>query len=118
MSSLNRQHPLQRHECIMRRLFINANHVRGVVFISGDLHLSAIDNGVAAGFPEMCVTKPNDDDVPFPCATADKGIWSEGYYEETCTGFGLVTISKRPPQLTLQAADQDGNIQISYTISR
>jgi alkaline phosphatase D len=96
--------------------FIKANRVRGVVFISGDLHLSAIDNGITAGFPEMCVAEPNGDEVEDRCASADEGIWSEGYYTETCTGFGLVTISKRPAQLILQGADQYGNIHISYTL--
>ena len=41
------------------RNFINTNNIRGVVFISGDLHLGAIDNGTQAGFPEMCVASAN-----------------------------------------------------------
>jgi len=74
------------------RDFINTNNIQGVVFISGDLHLAAIDNGAAAGFPEMCVAKPNATKVDVRCATDPEGTWSEGFYEEMCSGFGLVTI--------------------------
>ena len=34
------------------RDYINTNNIQGVVFISGDLHLGAIDNGITAGFPK------------------------------------------------------------------
>ncbi|MDQ3415029.1 MAG: alkaline phosphatase D family protein, partial [Verrucomicrobiota bacterium] len=37
------------------RTFITTNNIKNVVFIAGDLHLGAIDNGTQAGFPEMCV---------------------------------------------------------------
>jgi alkaline phosphatase D len=95
--------------------FINGNHIRGVVFISGDLHLGAIDNGTQAGFPEMCVSQPNGNPG---CPTGPYGIWSEGYYQDdTCKGYGLVTVSSKPDQLTLQVVDQYGNVRISYTVS-
>jgi alkaline phosphatase D len=94
--------------------FINRNHIRGVVFISGDLHLGAIDNGVHAGFPEMCVATPNIE-TETRCSTDAPGIWSQGYYDDTCTGYGLVTILKNPDRLILQVADQYGNAHISYT---
>ena len=58
------------------RNFINTNNIQGVVFISGDLHLGAIDNGTNAGFPEMCVSQPNGRGG---CPTAWPGTWSEGY---------------------------------------
>lgn len=57
--------------------FINAHGIRGVVFISGDLHLGAIDNGAAAGFPEMCVAAVNTEQVDH-CSTSPTGPWSEG----------------------------------------
>ena len=53
--------------------FINTNNIQGVVFISGDLHLGAIDNGAHngnPGFPEMCVAMPNSLQVDNRCATA------------------------------------------------
>lgn len=40
------------------REFINGNNIKNVVFISGDLHLGAIDDGGNAGFPEMCTPVP------------------------------------------------------------
>src|SRR5438034_1328734 len=98
--------------------FINTNNIQGVVFISGDLHLGAIDNGAHngnPGFPEMCVANPNSLQVDNSCATAPVGSWSEGYYNDTCSGFGLVTILEDPDRLILQAADEYGNIHISYT---
>lgn len=98
------------------REFIRTNFIRGVVFISGDLHLAAIDDGSNAGLPEMCVPQPNGNEFG-NCATSGvPGSWSEGYYEDTCTGFGLVTISQNPDQLILQAADQDGNVHLSLTL--
>ena len=96
--------------------YINTNNIQGVVFISGDLHLGAIDDGTQAGFPEMCVSQPNGSGG---CPTSDDpGIWSEGYYDDpTCKGFSLVTISSDPDQLTLQVVDERGNIKISYTVA-
>src|SRR5438034_5726432 len=55
------------------RDFINTNNIQGVVFVSGDLHLGAIDNGTQAGFPEMCVSTPNGGDGL--CPTAAHGTW-------------------------------------------
>lgn len=100
------------------RAFINANNIQGVVFISGDLHLGAIDNGTAAGFPEMCVAQPNSNnpDPKKKCATDFYGTWSEGFYKDTCSGFGFVTILEAPDRLILQAADEYGNVHISYTV--
>jgi hypothetical protein len=95
--------------------FINTHSIQGVVFISGDLHLGAIDNGTNAGFAEMCVSQPNG---LGDCPTAQYGTWSEGYDEDgTCKGFGLVTVSTDPNQLTLQARDEFGKTKISYTLS-
>ena len=99
------------------KVFINTNNIRGVVFISGDLHLGAIDNGTAAGFPEMCVAKANSKTPRIKCATDPPGTWSQGFYNDTCSGFGLVTILEAPDRLILQAADEYGNIHISYTVS-
>jgi alkaline phosphatase D len=96
------------------RNFINTNNIQGVVFISGDLHLGAIDNGTNAGFPEMCVSQPNG---LGGCPTSPPGTWSEGYAQDNCKGFSLVTVSTDPDQLNLQVLDQFGNTSISYTVS-
>ena len=97
------------------RNFINTNNIRGVVFISGDLHLGAIDNGTQAGFPEMCVASANSYAVAIapllPTGRGAKGIMTE------CAGYGLVNISQDPDQLTLQAKDEYGNTKVSYNVS-
>ena len=82
------------------RNFIISNNIANVVFIAGDLHLGAIDNGSQAGFPEMSVAAA-DSTKTDSCATAALGTWSEGYYNDTCAGYGLVTILKDPDSLTL-----------------
>jgi alkaline phosphatase D len=94
--------------------FINTNNIQGVVFISGDLHLGAIDNGIQAGFPEMCVSQPNG--IADICPTGQFGVWSEGYYQGGCAGYGLVKVLQNPDRLVLRAMDQFGNVQISYTV--
>ena len=97
------------------KTFINSNNISGIVFISGDLHLGAIDNGTQAGFPEMCVAGANRTSTGF-CATAATGTWSEGYYDDTCAGYGLVSILQNPDRLLLQVKDQDGVAHVSYTV--
>ena len=96
--------------------FILANNILNVVFISGDLHLNAIDNGVQSGFPEMCVAAANQTKNT-SCATDRNGTWSEGYYDETCAGFGLVSILRNPDRLVLEAADEFGIIHLAYTVA-
>ena len=96
--------------------FILTNNIKNVVFIAGDLHLGAIDNGTQAGFPEMCVAQANETDTGF-CASAPRGRWSEGYFDDTCAGYGLVTVLQNPDRLILQIADQNGIIHIAYTVN-
>ena len=98
------------------KAFINSNNIQGVVFIAGDLHLGAIDDGTQAGFPEMCVAAANDSRSGF-CRTAAYGTWSEGHYDGDCAGYGLVSITQNPDQLTLEALDQFGQTHIAYTVS-
>ena len=77
--------------------------------------MGAIDNGIQAGFPELCVVQANG--VAGDCPTGRLGVWSEGYYRGNCTGYGLVTILKNPDRLILQVKDEYGNLQISYSVS-
>ncbi len=97
------------------RSHITTNNIKNVVFIAGDLHLGAIDNGTQAGFPEMCVAAANSTKT-VSCATAATGTWSEGYYDDTCAGYGLVTVLQNPDRLVLQVADQNGVIRVAYTV--
>ena len=95
--------------------FITSNQISGVIIVSGDLHLGAIDNGTQSGFPEMCLSQANG---LGGCPTASYGRWSEGYYkDDTCRGFGLIDVATNPDRLTLEVADEFGNIKISYTVS-
>jgi len=95
--------------------FITSNQISGVIIVSGDLHLGAIDNGTQSGFPEMCLSQANG---LGGCPTAAYGRWSEGYYkDDTCRGFGLIDVATNPDRLTLEVADEFGNIKISYTVS-
>ncbi len=111
------------------RDFINQNQIANVVFISGDLHLAAIDNGSISGFPEMCVAQPNSlkpgsggiasspSGTGTRCSTAKEGRWSEGYYEEECSGYGRVTVLQNPDRLILESVDEFGVTHLSYTVS-
>ena len=96
------------------RNFINTNNIEGVVFISGDLHTGAIDNGIHAGFPELCVIQANG--IAGRCPTHRPGLWSEGYYQGNCTGYGLVKILQNPDRLILQVKDEYGNVQIAHIV--
>lgn len=105
------------------RDFITDNQIKNVVFISGDLHLAAIDDGTISGFPEMCVPQPNAskrglgfDPSADRCSTAPEGDWSEGYYEADCSGYGRVTIQQNPDRLVLETVDEFGVTHLSYTV--
>lgn len=99
------------------KAFIDDNHITGVVFISGDLHLDAIDDGRNAGFPEMCVAPPGGIELGSYCSTDAPGTWSEGYYEGLCAGYGVVSVLENPDRLELQAVDQFGTRQVVYTVN-
>ena len=84
------------------------------MFISGDLHTGAIDNGIHAGFPELLVVQANG--VVGSCPTGRFGHWSEGYYQGNCAGYGLVRILQNPDRLILQVTAEYGNVQIAHTV--
>jgi hypothetical protein len=97
--------------------FINSNNIQNIVIISGDLHQASIDNGTQAGFPEMCAPQANASRAGYCATSGFPGDWSEGYYDDSCAGFGLVTVSQNPDRLTLQTADQYGTIHLSYVVN-
>jgi alkaline phosphatase D len=98
------------------KTYIQSNQIQNVVFISGDLHLAAIDNGGIAGFPEMCGPTPNSENLG-DCATASRGTWSEGYYDATCSGYAKATFLQDPDRMLLETADQFGVTHVSYTVN-
>jgi hypothetical protein len=102
------------------RDFVTANQIKNVVFITGDLHLAAIDDGTISGFPEMCVPQPNAakrGGAGERCSTAPEGNWSEGYYEGDCSGYARVTILQNPDRLVLETVDEFGVTHLSYTVT-
>jgi len=104
-----------------RRLlrFIRENHIRGVIFISGDIHAGAIDDGTNSGLPEMVVPAANEP----RCQTARTiGKWSEGYYGSgilmgpPCLGYGLVEVLTDPDRVVLEVMNAEGKSQLRYVI--
>lgn len=92
--------------------FIRDNHITGVIFISGDSHFGAIDDGTNAAFPEMIVPPAN---IGGCVTTRSLGTWSEGIYApKSCPGYGVVHVTANPPQVTLEVKDQKGDTQVHY----
>jgi alkaline phosphatase D len=103
------------------RSHLEENGVTGVVFLSGDLHSGGIDDGTAAGFPEMLI--PSADGVSPDggnCYTAGfPGDWSEGVYAsdvDPCRGYGVVTVLTNPDRMRLEVRDEWGGLQLSHEI--
>jgi hypothetical protein len=63
----------------------------------------------------MCVAAANQTKTD-SCPTDATGTSSEGYFLDTCAGYGLVTILQNPNRLILQVMDQDGVPRVSYTV--
>jgi alkaline phosphatase D len=99
------------------RGFIESNKISGVIFISGDLHMGGIDNGIASGFPEMVVPSPNLN----TCTSSTIGKWSEGIYYNSsgpCRGYGIITVLTDPDRVLLEVKDENGNVRLSYLVSQ
>jgi len=103
------------------RHFIQDNHIKNIVAISGDLHSGGIDDGSASGVVEMVVPNVN---IITPstegCSTGVVGKWSQGTYNNaagSCRGYGVVSVATDPDQLTLQVKDENANARLSYTMT-
>ncbi len=98
--------------------FIDANHITGVVVISGDLHSGgAIDNGSNAGLPEISVphTNLNVNSNPSSATSGPPGVWSEGLL----TGYansGYVLVKVDGEQVTLEVKGANGVVQKSLSL--
>lgn len=104
--------------------FINDNHITGVVVLSGDLHMGAIDDGSNSGLPEMVAPSANDGFID-RCLTDPPGIigiWSIGHYGDKthapCNGYAVVSVLTNPDRVRLDVKDDNGKTQLTYTIAR
>ena len=95
--------------------FITSNNIEGVVFVSGDLHLGAIDNGASAGFPEMCVAKANSETDRGPVRPPRTGFG----VKDTSTIHAVATeLSRSRKILTASSwkrSTHSGNIRYLHT---
>lgn len=94
--------------------FIRDNGITGVLSVTGDLHMGAIDDGTHSTIPEMVVPPPNG---PFCISTAFPGEWSEGTYGkegERCNGYGVIIVKTNPPRVIFQVKDSEGTTKLKY----
>jgi len=99
--------------------FIKDNGIKGIIFISGDLHAGGIDNGENSAFPEMVNNGPNG---PGCLSTARVGKWSEGSYGDNsgapCNGYGVITVMTNPDRVLLQVKDSFGRTRAEYIVKQ
>lgn len=99
--------------------FIRSGNIRNVIFVSGDIHAGAMDDGTNSDFPEMVVPSPNFE----TCMTvATAGTWSHGFYgakkdKAHCSGYGVIKVETDPPRVILQVKNEKGEIQLEYMVS-
>ncbi len=98
--------------------FIRDNNIHGVVFISGDLHGAAIDDGTNSDFPEMLVPGAN---VGGGFTSPETGAWTQGVCRNLnkialCNGYGVVTVTTNPDAALLQTINEDGNVMQQLTV--
>lgn len=104
---------------------VRNNRIKGVVFISGDMHAGGIDSGAHSGLPEMVVPTPNFKQC-LSVYGADRtmfgsGLWDKGTYwylneYRSCNGYGVISASANPPQLRLEVKDSEGGVRLSYNV--
>src|SRR5581483_2264609 len=98
--------------------FIRNRKIQGVLFISGDAHAGALDDGTNADFPEMLVPGPN---LRNSCFTANgTGTWSHGIYgqldNKRCAGYGMVYIYTNPDRAVFQVKDENGEVKLEMQV--
>lgn len=100
--------------------FIHGENIRNVIFISGDIHAGAMDDGTNSDFPEMVVPSPNFE----TCMTvATTGTWSHGFYgakqdKAHCSGYGVIQVETDPPRVILTVKNEKGETQLEHTVSQ
>jgi alkaline phosphatase D len=102
--------------------FIRDNKIGGVIFIAGDLHGGALDDGHNAGAPSVVVPSAN----LFKCLTVPElklGDWSNGVYGDAahiansipCPGYGLISI--QGAHAVIEIKDSDGNVKLRMELT-
>lgn len=100
--------------------FIRANALTGVIVLSGDLHMGAIDDGTNAGLPELAAPTANDgfDKRCLTEPSGNIGKWSVGNYGDAggtpCNGYAVVSVT--PENVLLQVKDSQGETKLSFTV--
>jgi hypothetical protein len=106
--------------------FLEKEHIRNVIVISGDTHYCALDDGRNAGLPELCASglSVDPDDVRLLRYIdllgtftfrfrAKKGLWNHGGTglgnRSTRNAFGRITLVGKE-RVELSVVDEDGNI--------
>lgn len=101
--------------------FIRDNEIGGVIFIAGDLHGGALDNGHNARVPSVVVPSAN---LPL-CMTVPEhklGDWSNGVYGSAarkdkkipCAGYGVVTIDGERARIEIK--DSEGDVKLEMDV--
>lgn len=101
--------------------FIRDNQIGGVVFLAGDLHGGALDDGSNAGVPSVVVPGVNR----YACFTVPEknlGKWSHGVYgsaasadnQKACPGYAVVTIAGDTAKIEIK--DSAGNLEIEMDL--
>lgn len=100
--------------------FITSNKITGVIMISGDAHMGALDDGTHSDFPEMLVPPPNLS----RCATASRpGKWSHGVYWSgrpngpPCNGYGVISVHENPAKVRLLVKDTEGKTRLDMMVN-
>ena len=95
--------------------FINANHIEGVILISGDIHHGGgIDDGTNSGLPEVSVPHTNMTD-DHTNTTRSPGLWSEGILTGVGNpGYVLFRVSQY--EVKIEIKSESGLVRMSYDI--
>ncbi len=101
--------------------FIQDNSITGVIVLSGDAHMGALDDGTHSDLPEMLVPGPN---LPACSSEATPGQWSAGMYwtekhgGAPCNGYGVVSVQANPARVKLEIKDAAGNLKLALDVVR
>ena len=95
--------------------FIRGNNIKGIVFVSGDIHSGgAIDDGTNSDFPEVSVPHANLLNF-YDTFYKRPGTWSHGLLSGS-VGAGFVWLDINPTRLVMSARSENGTVRKTYTV--